>query len=459
MERRTYPILLGRASITAPSLFFRKSAHEVVVSERLDAFYDRAINPDRARLGAMLTQLPPLNAASTLLDAVKRVPPGATIELRSEHDSVVATRAVNLGSPLIPVDPLTLATHMREAIVGAVERALMGARSVAVLTGGGVDSTVLMAIALKSGRARGIPVQAIALDFGGAGDDRPHLKSLEKALGFRSLRARPAEGAVYLTRFSEVLPYWSPTMATDRLLLERARGSGADVVLTGLGGDDLFDGSPPETLRGRFANRVPLAARRTRRLRKNRADFPWAGPELRSFLEAEARQFEPQDYSSPSARFAAIAQATYLLDSLELSDGLAREVGVKIAHPYLDDELVSNVSRFPSGSLRHGGRVRGLFRLAARGLVPDSVRLRSDKASFQKAMVEVLRAAGGPDTLREIANVDALAALGLVERAAFRRAFDAFAETWTTDELLWGTIWPALAVEAFLRARTKAGSP
>jgi len=89
-----------------------------------------------------------------------------------------------------------------------------------------------------------------------------------------------------------------------------------------------------------------------------------------------------------------------------------------------------------------------------RGRLPESLRLREDKASFEPALVRFVNAAGGFQSLRELATATHLADLGLVDRRAFGDAFGDFVAA-PSDGAAWTTIWPALCVEAFLRARRR----
>ncbi len=63
-----------------------------------------------------------------------------------------------------------------------------------------------------------------------------------------------------------------------------------------------------------------------------------------------------------------------------------------------------------------------------------------------------MAAAGGLESLRPFASGRALASLGLVEPRAFAAAFEAFVAA-PDDGLSWVTLWSALSIEAFLRAR------
>jgi hypothetical protein len=265
-------------------------------------------------------------------------------------------------------------------------------------------------------------------------------------------------------------------------------------VLSGAGGDDLFDGDPAELAslvfrhparaveRGRtlmvpwqasgrarardflvrplLSPLVPRALRRARRRRLHERSFPWAGPRLRGFIasvsEAPAasgagdRRWGSRP-RTPRERYEALARSPQLNEvatmrvQFEVASGIAR------ADPFLDPRLLAFVACVPPLALLHENRMRGLFRESARGLVPESVRTRGDKAAFEAAQAEMVRAAGGFDALRPLATARVAADLGLVEPAPVRTAFEALARDPMRGD--WLGVWPVLAVEAFLRSR------
>ena len=122
--------------------------------------------------------------------------------------------------------------------------------------------------------------------------------------------------------------------------------------------------------------------------------------------------------------------------------------GVPRIDPYLDVELAAFVLSLPPRALLGSGAratTRGLFREALAGVLPDSVRLRPDKASFapvHRALFEAPRYG----TLAALASVPRLADLGIIEPLAFQRAFAATAAGAEVDARLYAV----LAVEGFL---------
>lgn len=383
---------------------------------------------------------------------------------------------------------------LRGALEAAVDAALVGVRRVAVMTGGGIDSSTLLGLASGWAKRTGGSAFAISLDFEGPGDDRPHLRALEKHLGCEVVRMSPEEAAPRMGLLADGVdgaPLWHPMMPIEIEMLSRARAHGAERVLCGAGADELFGGSPHAlaelALRGhplqamRAARRLsdfgrprsrvwtwvlrPLLGRmlptRLRGLRDRRAarfEPPsWAGPVLRSYFDEQRRDASTRVRTPPRtelARFAAIRDDPYRVVLAWARHQEEHGAGVDLWWPYLDLELAASVAALPPDYLLYGDRWRGLLRESIRGLVPDSLRERPDKAAFEPALRRFVDAVGGFEALKPLASVRRLAELGIVDPVAFAAAFDEFSAAPDAGEP-WVVVWPALAVEAFLEGQAR----
>lgn len=381
---------------------------------------------------------------------------------------------------------------LRGALERAVDVALAGVRRAAVLTGGGLDSAVLMGLAMAWAKRTGGSAFAVSLDFESAGDDRPHLRALEHHLGCEVIRVRPEDAAARIALLdtgADAAPATSSTMPMEVELLARARAHGAERVLGGAGGDELFGGTPSSladvarrghplraarmarSLRGFARPRRPawswvarpLLARclpgslRAWRGRRHAVlpVLPWAGPVVRAYLTEKRRLAGEQNRRlprTPAERFATLydgPQQVVIAAGRQVEEHVA---GVDCWYPYADPDLIAAVVSVEPEYLLFGARWRGLLRAAAHDLLPDSLRERMDKAYFEPAMRRWMVAAGGLESLRRLSSGRELAALGLVEPKAFSEAFDRFVAT-PDDGESWVSLWSALAVEAFLRGR------
>jgi asparagine synthase (glutamine-hydrolysing) len=387
-------------------------------------------------------------------------------------------------SPL-PTTP-ELPAALRRELRASVARAMEGARSVGVMAGGGVDSSIVLTLALEEARARGdVEVFAVAIDCGGVGDDRPHLRALAAHHGIEPVRVSPQECAQYLRPglVADAAPCTWPSVAYEHALMSVARARGADRILSGVGGDDLFNGDPGSyaalARRGHLVRAVreaaalelvwpvspfdkvrnyvvaplvapfaPSALRRRRRRRRLDEWCPWAGPVLRDLMDREA--LAPREsLATPRDRYRFFATSAPLAEVAAARVQREALTGVPRRDPLLDPALVEFVCRIEPIELLRGGTLRGLFRDAMRGSLPERVLYRIDKWGPELAQREIVRAAGGFEALRDLATATHAADLGLVDPAKFEKTFGAFPEQALTAS--WLDIWPVLSVEAFLR--------
>lgn len=353
----------------------------------------------------------------------------------------------------------------------AIDRALTGVKRVGVLAGGGLDSAALLALACRWAARSGGSAFAVALDFASPGDDRPHLRALEQHLACEVVRVTPEQAAPRLALLDGVdgAPFPWPTAPFDVEMLAVARANGAGRCLSGAGGDELFDGNPRALVghvrrgqprRGLRAMRRltgfdeprsrvwswmvrPLAAtwqpaslRAWRAARHPEPAPSWAGPVARAFLRARSRidrAAAHRDYIAGMRQQEIVASASDLRE------------------PFLDADVIDALGTLPPEWLLHGDARRGLLREALRGLLPEGVRMRTDKARFEPALARFFDASGARDKLRGVASLTRLAALGIASSAHTGEAFAAFARDPQQGEP-WLSLWPALATESFLRA-------
>ncbi|MEO7111818.1 MAG: asparagine synthetase B family protein, partial [Polyangiaceae bacterium] len=352
-------------------------------------------------LASLIAETDPLPTQS-IFENIHRVPNDSVVTIDASGKSDVQTTQTHI-EPL-KMTAVEASNELWRLVMQSVERTMLGAKRVAVFTGGGVDSGALLAAAVAVSRgANRSEVGAVALHFGGEGDDRPYMRDLERALGIVAVRINPTDCASGMRSQLDDprMPMWTPTAPTDFELVRRAAETGADLALSGLGGDDLFDGFPRllanhfvrhpldaslRACRLRFSRDVsitrrissfivrPLGARimprgirRRRRSAIHLSQWPWAGPRLQAFLEADAAAWRPARVDTPTDRFDYLARGAFLERPLELFDELAHRAGIRLAHPYLEKGLLALMSALPPTLLFHGDRLRGLFRLAARG--------------------------------------------------------------------------------------------
>lgn len=479
-------LVLAKGVLGGHALYLRRlPGGAVVACSRASAL--RALGPVTPDLDAVAAFVASVPAATdaTVLREIARV---RTCEVLLEGER--ARRASRHVPAIAPFEggaddaADALFSTLRER-VGAQ---IAGAGRVAVLTGGGVDSSALLAAVTLEAAARGLaPPLAVTLDFDGPGSDRPHFTTLVEALGATAVRVPPRQSGPWLERALVLggLPYVGACY--DVGVLVAAAAHGADAAVTGNFGDELFEGPLralsmevglvkgarraaalelpwPTTALDRVAELVllprakPLVPRWLRGLRGRRAHsklMPWAGPRTRAALASRRTALAEAVSvpSNPQERYVHFAHDVRWSEVAEARAQVEEETGCPRLEPFQDDALVELVASFPVSLLTHGDLHRGLLRHALRGRVPDSVRLRRDKAWFEVALAEAARAGGGLEALSDLASFERLSRAGVVDAPALRADFDRLRGEDAGDAALgeaWSFVSLALAAERFL---------
>jgi asparagine synthase (glutamine-hydrolysing) len=348
--------------------------------------------------------------------------------------------------------------QVRWAVVGAVERQLLADVPVGLFLSGGVDSSILAAVAaarepnLTSFSIR--PGETLA-DLG-AQQDAELAAVLARSLGIRHCELVVEPGDLLndlddlLARIDE--PVAELYVAAEVLLSRLARRTGVPVVLTGHGGDEVFMGYPTyqavrrgdrydripwfgTALRG--LARIPWLPSATRDNARGAADV-WRKPPLARYATVSAVHFTPEEVAAivdlPLASVhelvtnilddarAAVADlpanrplmAAELFARLDLRlkvpehynmrlDRATMTASIEARVPFQDLDLIGFVMQLSSDDLLRRG-TKGLLKDAFADVVPAAVRQRP-KQTFQAPMLSWLRGPLGPWVRAQIARL------------------------------------------------------
>jgi asparagine synthase (glutamine-hydrolysing) len=181
-------------------------------------------------------------APASLLDGVRKVPPGAMVAIRAGHVRTTEYWSPRLGPRAAASSPPP--EELEHLLLGAIGRRLAAEAPVGLFVSGGLDSGLVAALASRLARA---PLTSFSLGFPDAPrfDETSHARMLAAHLGLnhrvvQCTRAAMAREAIaVLTQLDEPLADQSlvPTVH-----LARAARSAVKAVLTGDGADELFMG-------------------------------------------------------------------------------------------------------------------------------------------------------------------------------------------------------------------------
>lgn len=383
---------------------------------------------------------------------------------------------------------------VRGGVAAAAARSANGVEAPGLLLSGGLDSASVAAAGSLAG-IRGLRAYSAVFPEHSTIDESGLIAAVAQGLGLASktfavaASSMVAPGIEYLRAWGA--PSVSPNLFVHRPLLEAAREDGVVVLLDGQGGDELFDCAAyllaDRVRSGRIASAIELARRlpgvggtpSDRVVRRVFREYGLKGALPPAVHRAARRLRPPEHYAPPwltaeSARIAVETDPVWLWKELDgprwwaqLADAvtLQRErmgahdflrrknalAGIEGGHPLLDDlDLIELVLRLPPDLSFDPDLDRPLLRSAMAGLLPDAVRLRSEKSYFN-ALFEtcldgvdagLVRALlGAPDAeVRAYARQDIVQGM-LLEPPAERRPRG------------WGwAVWRLVGVECWLRA-------
>jgi asparagine synthase (glutamine-hydrolysing) len=484
-------MVLSRGVLGGRSMYYAYNERRAVAASRLatvvDALDGRPRIDEQALLDAVVFGSIP--AGRTLYRGIARVKnrQRVTLELGG------TAHATTIPLPVIVEDTRSaeaLAELLWDVLLATVDRCSEGARTVAVLAGGGLDSSGLLAAAVATSRgASPRDVINVCMSFAAEGDDRPYHRDLVRALGIVPIRLDPTETAPELPEdFAwDGWPYLMPSMPLDFAMHRAAVEHGATTVLTGAGGDRLLAGDMRylahvgdrglgRSIRDALRIKVPWDASATDRVmsfivrpwvkrrlpswltarilyRELLRDADWLGPVGRERLRATAEERARHRLAPRTAeeRYHDSVDDEEWSDLSDLRTQLEAATGCEREDPYMTEPLVRLLSSIPPAVMCDGDWHRGLFRRALRGRVPDSIRFRNDKSFFEPALAAMTRTPGTQRMIRDLMDAEALHRLGIVDAARFRRAAQALLAAPERAVALWCPVWQTLAAEAFAR--------
>ena len=182
-----------------------------------------------------------LPGEETLLTGVSEALPGRVLHLRPDGTS----RVESFWEPAELVDPdQDHPARLRELLERATARRLPAAEAVGVLLSGGIDSSLVTALAAK---LHDHEVRTYSISFGSDLPNELAYSGLVATHCHTRHRVLDVSGAAVAARLAETValldsPVGDPLTVPNLMLAEAAAGDGLRVVLNGEGGDPVFGG-------------------------------------------------------------------------------------------------------------------------------------------------------------------------------------------------------------------------
>lgn len=392
----------------------------------------------------------------TLLKGVQKLPAAHTLVVSAENWQAEPQRywsveAIAESESSLPTDTPGILASIRDGLKDAVKMTLRADVPVAVALSGGIDSGAIAALAQKHYPE---PMHAFCVGYPGRPpyDERHQARALGESLGMIVHEVElPVQSFVEF--FPELVrimdePIADPAAFGHYSVPKAAADRGIKVLLSGIGGDEIFWGYPwvaqtavtnqmlaarPSLIalvawarapgvqgfldKASRSPRFPQLARRWAGLLLDLADtqgpegqfvFYRAAPDFRDAFRIKpalygpamqalgaGNPFRPTDIGKrsydeiPAAVIRMLFDTWLVSNCLSLGDRVSMAVGVESRLPFLDAQLIERVMALRAAAPDHQLGQKAWLRAALKGVLPDEV-LARPKAGFQPPVQEWL---------------------------------------------------------------------
>ena len=407
-DSRSRRLVLARDRFGIKPLYYREGGGELAFASELRALPRGDVDPDALEAFLAFNSVP---APHSIFRGTNKLPAGHLL-VWENGETRVERYARPAPTEVRAEDPAELAEELRARLRDSVRAHLIADVPVGVLLSGGVDSSLLAALAAQeSGEA----VHTFSIGFEERSfDELDDARSVASTYGTRheELTLRP-DAALLLPRLAETFDEpFADSSALPTYLVSELAARHVKVALSGEGGDELFGGyytyaADLLALRvGRLASaarplveRLPSSSRRASFDYKAKrfvrgANLPplerhhaWKeifSPDVRAELTGRRSDFDPVDLLR--ARFAETEGAelltrlqdvdlgTYLVDDLLVkTDRASMAHSLEARVPYLDPVVAGLALALPTRLKVRGLRKKVLLRRAAAPLLPRRI--------------------------------------------------------------------------------------
>lgn len=409
-QRRTGRLWLCRDRLGVKPLFYMQAGGQLIFASELkglEGHPEGMLKINHCALQQVLGIGPARMTESGVYEGVKAVLPGSwltadeggirkeaywQLESRNHTDNYVQT-------------VLRVRDLLEDAILRQMRRTDTGEKTRAAFLSGGLDSSIVTAVAAGNLRKKGEVLDTYAFEFEGSREyfrsnafqpslDSPFADLVVRELGTKhqilTCMNEDLIENLYKAMEARDLPGMADVDASLLYFCEKA-GENTALVLTGEGADEIFGGYPW------FRRKEALSYQL----------FPWSGnPETRRMLlrDEAVKKLNLEEVARQACRDSLVEmpvlegesreqerhrQLTWLTLKwfgaalIDRMDRMAMASGLDARMPFLDYRLVEYLWNVPWDLKAYGGETKQLLRDAAKGWIPEAVRIRK-KSPYPK---------------------------------------------------------------------------
>lgn len=419
-----------------------------------------------------------VGSGQTLFDGIGEIPPATIRVYRRERqetrsfwklDVPVAGRHIDEPQQMV-----------EQLLFQATERRLISDVPIGSIISGGLDSSLVTAMAMRSAGA----LDTFCVGFKDQSlDERPFAREMARHIGSRHHELTIGDDVFLETlmplTWAHDVPLTHPNAVPMHLLFRFAREkAGVKVVLSGEGADELFGGYDwyrsvsrrPTMFNSQVLDAVaraipPLASLRGFR-RVLRADYPLEANAVTPLDRLERLGLNTNQIRSSRRSLYATErrgvdasyifdQRTYLPPLLQRQDRMSMAAGVEARVIFLDHILAEAVNALPDEVKRSRGVSKALLREAARYWLPESI-LERRKMGFALPLTKWLSRGGALFGLRDyLRDTRALSAEFLSAKQLLKLIDGDVSKDIALADLLWSLISLEIWRDIFLGSKVK----
>lgn len=314
---------------------------------------------------------------------------------------------------------------------------------------GGLDSSSVVSMASQMYPDQQLHINSMNFGTLPRCDESEYLDSMNHKFDLKTMRVS-VDKLDYKDQYSleynyTLDPYW-PILITHTMqypVAELLKSTGIKSVLTGQGGDHILAGNP-YSLHDYLKNfhwlqiyRELKAAKRPMRMLKRYMLLPSLNKKFKQFIKStlkilrfkklnnsEEDNISKKSYHEISDQFpketlsfwhdlnALVNAHQSLISDVSAYHVVGKHYDIEFRHPFYDRRLMEFMLSLPAKFKYREGVTKVLLRKAMKGILPEKIRNRSDKAEFSAVLRQQIDAID----LDKLLNDSLLASLGLIEQ-------------------------------------------